>query len=47
MLRKFIEALNINNLNLHLTFNVDDTRIPFLDLMIIKNPDGTMGTNLH
>lgn len=34
-------------MNLHFTFNLDDTHIPFLDLLIIKNSNGTIGTNLY
>lgn len=34
-------------MNLHFTFNFDNTQIPFLDLMIIKYLDRTFCTNLY
>lgn len=46
-LNQFIQLLNVNSMNLHFTVNLDDTQIPFLDLLIIKNPDETLGTDLY
>lgn len=47
LLNEFIKALNHNSDNLYFTYTFDATRIPYLDLMIIKNPDGTIGTDLY
>lgn len=44
---EFIQQLNINDLNLYFTFILDPKHIPFLDLMIIKHPDGTLATDLY
>lgn len=47
LLVKFTWQLNINDLNLYFTFNLDPKHIPFLDLMIIKHIDGTIATYLY
>lgn len=47
VLKQLIKLLNINYMNLLFTFSTDDTQIPFLNLLIIKNSDGTLGTNLY
>lgn len=47
LLIEFIQQLNIINMNLHSTWSHDDRQISFLDLMIIKQPDGTIGTDLY
>lgn len=42
-----MQALNKNTDNLYFTYTCNATQIPYLDLMIIKNPDGTLGTDLY
>lgn len=44
---QFIGAINVNSMNLRNTVTFDNTQIPFLDLLIVKNPDGTLGTDLY
>lgn len=47
VLNEFIQALNHNTDNLYFTFMCNATQISYLDLMIIKSPDGTLGTDLY
>lgn len=43
----YIHNLNDNDFNLKFTFKFDTDQIPFLDLTIIKQRDGTLGTDLY
>ncbi|XP_040196440.1 uncharacterized protein LOC120929221 [Rana temporaria] len=47
LLAKFMEYLSINNYNLKFTIQSDTKSIPFLDLKISVNDDGTLSTNLY
>lgn len=47
LLQQFVEVININNMNFRFTVTLDIIQIPFLDLLIVKNPDGTLGTDLY
>lgn len=46
-LLQFLHKLDTNDLNLKFTFKIDTKQISFLDLNIIKQPDGTLGTDLY
>lgn len=44
---EFIELLNINDFNLRFTLSYDPSSVPFLDLRIIKGPNGQIQTDLY
>lgn len=46
-LLQLVDLFNENNLNLRFTVQFDDVQIHFLDLVIIKQLDGTLSTNLY
>ncbi|XP_056423852.1 uncharacterized protein LOC130362821 [Hyla sarda] len=46
-LEQFMDALNNNNLNIHLTHKVNKTNIEFLDIQIQADANGFIQTNLH
>lgn len=46
LLKEFIQTLNQNTDNLFFTYNFDDSQIPYLDLRILKNDEGTLDTDL-
>lgn len=46
-LLEFVNNLNDNDSNLKFTFNFDNGQTPFLNLSIIKQPIGTLGTDLY
>lgn len=46
-LLEFVQSLDDNDFNLKFTFKFDHGQIPFLELSIIKQPDGTLGNDLY
>ncbi|XP_066430643.1 vomeronasal type-2 receptor 26-like [Eleutherodactylus coqui] len=45
--KSFVDSLNENTLNLHVTSEINSTTLPFLDLLIQKNEDGTISSTLY
>lgn len=46
-LLSFVQLLDVNDFNLKFMFQFDKDQIPFLDLVIVKQLDGTLSTNLY
>lgn len=46
LLKEFIQILKHIPDNLFFTYTFDDSQIPYLDLKIMKNVEGTLGTDL-
>ena len=46
-LLEFVQMLNVNEFNLRFTVVFDENRVPFLDLVVIKQTDGTLHTDLY
>ncbi|CAJ0945806.1 unnamed protein product [Ranitomeya imitator] len=41
---KFVEGLNVNDLGLHFTCETNTSKLAFLDVLVQKSDDGTVGT---
>ena len=46
-LESFMSIMNCNELNLRFTMSSSDSQIPFLDVTLLKNPDGYISTGLY
>ncbi|XP_075172137.1 putative C-mannosyltransferase DPY19L4 [Anomaloglossus baeobatrachus] len=47
LFEKFVEQLNVNDLGLHFTFEINANELPFLDVTILKERDGGLSTRTY
>lgn len=44
---QFVKSLNVNPIGLQFTHEINEYVLPFLDILIFKNIDGTLATKVH